>query len=141
MKVLLDTCVVIDVLQDRQPFSEPAKEIFLLNANNIFSGYITAKSITDIYYLMHRITHDNKKSRNIIDKLLSLFQVLSTDGADCQKAILSETSDYENAVMIETALRADIDCIVTRNEHDYQHSPITIYSPTQFLEKIKNDIL
>ena len=28
MIVLLDTCIIIDVLQDRQPFSDDAKKIF-----------------------------------------------------------------------------------------------------------------
>ena len=33
MRVLLDTCVVIDALQSREPFYEEAQEIFLAAGN------------------------------------------------------------------------------------------------------------
>ena len=57
MRVLVDTCVIIDALQSRAPFSEVAQKLFIYSANKQFEGYITAKSVTDIYYLTHRLTH------------------------------------------------------------------------------------
>ncbi len=62
MRALLDTCEIIDTLQNRHPFSEHLKKIFLAAANNAFLGYISAKALTDIYYLTHRYTHDDKSS-------------------------------------------------------------------------------
>ena len=56
MRVLVDTCVIIDALQSRAPFSEAAQKLFIYSANKQFEGYITAKSVTDIYYLTHRLT-------------------------------------------------------------------------------------
>ena len=140
MRVLIDTCVVIDTIQDRLPFSEDSKQIFLFAANNIFNGYISAKSVTDIYYLVHKTTHDKPKTKEIINKLFSLFDILDTKGIDCKKAILSETADYEDAVMIESALRDEIDCIVTRNNRDYAKAPIKIYNPKQFIEMISKEL-
>lgn len=140
MRALIDTCVIIDALQDRKPFSDDSKQIFLYAANNIFGGFITAKSVTDIYYLIHKTTHDNVKTREIINKLFSLFDILDTTGMDCKKAILSDTPDYEDAVMIESALRDELDCIVTRNERDYGKSPVKIYSPKQFIELLSQDL-
>lgn len=54
MKALIDTCIIIDYLQLRQPFFADAREIVMSAAANHFDGFITAKSATDIYYLMHR---------------------------------------------------------------------------------------
>ncbi|MBR1676251.1 MAG: PIN domain-containing protein [Clostridia bacterium] len=140
MRVLLDTCVIIDTLQNRSPFSSDSNTVFLYAANELFNGFITAKSVTDIYYLVHKSTHDIEKTKTIINKLFSLFDCLDTAGIDCKKAILSETSDYEDAVMIETALRNEIDCIITRNERDYGKSPIKIYTPKQFIELLSKDL-
>ena len=53
MKVLIDTCVVVDFLQQRQPFAESALKVFMLAGSGEINGYITAKSVTDIYYLIH----------------------------------------------------------------------------------------
>lgn len=115
MRAFIDTCVVIDALQSREPFAKDAQGVFLAAANNLFLGYISAKSVTDVYYLMHRHTHDDKASRDILNKLFALFDVLDTAGIDCRKAVLSPVSDFEDAVMVETALRSEVDCIVTRN--------------------------
>ncbi len=56
MRALVDTCVIMDALQSRVPFAEAAQKIFIHSANNQFDGYITAKSVTDIYYLTHLLT-------------------------------------------------------------------------------------
>ena len=49
MKALVDTCVIIDLLQKREPFFKEAHLTFLAAAGNQFDGAISAKSITDIY--------------------------------------------------------------------------------------------
>ncbi len=133
MKALLDTCVVVDLLQKREPFFKDARGIFLCIANHRLDGFVSAKALTDIYYLMHRHTHSEADSRKALETLLKLVGVLSTNGIDCQKALLSEVSDYEDAVMIETAIREQMDCIVTRNLADYARSPIAVYAPDAFL--------
>ena len=139
MRALIDTCVIVDVLQSRVPFVEDAQKIFLLAANQQFIGCITAKSTTDVYYLTHRLTHDDKSSKTVLSKLFTLFEVVDTAGMDCRRAIPSEVSDYEDAVMIETALRTEADCIVTRNTRDYSRSPVTVYSPEEFIKKLEEE--
>lgn len=54
-----------------------------------------------------------------MSKLLTLFHLLDTTSLDCRKAISSEISDHEDAIMVETAIRSEMDCIVTRNVKDY----------------------
>jgi predicted nucleic acid-binding protein len=129
MRVLIDTCVIIDALQSRTPFAEAAQKIFLYSANKQFEGYITAKASTDIYYLTHRLTHSDVETRKILSKLYTLFHLLDTTSLDCRKAISSEISDYEDAIMVETAIRSEMDCIVTRNVKDYAKASITVYEP------------
>lgn len=138
MKILLDTCIVIDALQSREPFNAGAEKIFLGVAYNQYEGYITAKAVTDIYYLTHRCMHSDKDTRKIITDLLSLFNVLDTAEMDVRKAVLSDITDYEDAVMVETAARSGMDCIITRNKKDYLKSDVPVYSPDEFLEKNRN---
>ena len=139
MRALIDTCIIIDALQNREPFSENAQQIFLLAANQKFTGYVTAKSVTDIYYLMHRCTHNDKETRNVLNKLLIIFGIMDTAGVDCRHALISNVSDYEDAVMIETAKRSDADCIITRNTKDYAHADITVYTPNEFIDIINTE--
>ncbi|MBR6756110.1 MAG: PIN domain-containing protein [Peptococcaceae bacterium] len=134
MRVLIDTCVIIDALQSRTPFAEDAQSIFIHSANKKFEGYITAKSVTDIYYLTRRLTHNDEETRKILSKLFLLFHLLDTTSLDCRKALSSEMTDYEDAVMLETAIRSEMDCIVTRNVKDYAKAMLKVYEPSYFLE-------
>lgn len=59
----------------------------------------------------------------MLTRLCTLFGLLDTAASDICGAMSAETSDFEDAVMIETAVRAGADCIVTRNTKDYGKSP------------------
>lgn len=139
MRVLIDTCIIIDALQSRVPFAEAAQKIFLSSANKKFEGYITAKSVTDIYYLTHRLTHSDMETRKILSKLFMLFHLLDTTSLDCRKAISSEMNDYEDAIMVETAVRSGMDCIVTRNIKDYTKAAVNVLDPLAFLKLLEAD--
>lgn len=139
MKALIDTCVVIDFLQKREPFAPSAKKIFYGMAADSFSGYITSKAITDIYYLIHRCTHSDKESREKINQLLSLIGLIDTTAEDIFHALASDISDFEDAVMVFSAVRADMDCIVTRNIKDYLKASIAVYTPEQFLNMLEDE--
>lgn len=139
MRALIDTCVVIDALQAREPFAEDARQIFLAVANKRVMGFLTAKSAADICYITHRHTHNGQDTRKVLSTLFSLFELLDTAGMDCRRAILSELTDYEDAMMSETALRCGMDCIVTRNLRDYEKAPVQVYSPSAFLTQIEEN--
>lgn len=139
MNALIDTCIVIDALQSRKPFDKDAEAVFLSAANRQYAGFLTANSVTDIFYLTHKALHSPEEAKKVLGVLFSLFEILDTCGIDCRKALTSDVSDYEDAVMIEAAVRAGIDCIVTRNLKDYARAPLPVYSPEQFLKLLHPD--
>lgn len=112
MTAVVDTCVIIDALQNREPFFTDAQKIFLAVSNRQFCGVLTAKSITDIFYILRRSLHSDEQTKACIHKLLVLFDVADTYAVDCQLALGANTKDFEDAVMIETAKRIGADCIV-----------------------------
>ena len=139
MTAVIDTCVVIDVLQNREPFSKSAIDVFMAVSNRKVAGVLTAKSILDIYYIIRRSLHSESETRAAVNKLLMLFDVADTFAADVRMAVSSETSDYEDAVMIETAKRIGADCIITRNTKDYSASEIPVFTPDEFLERLRDE--
>lgn len=105
-------------------------------ANRRFDGFLTANSMTDVYYLTHRKTHSDKETRQVLNKLLCLFDLLDTTAVDCRRALLSVMADFEDAVMAESAARCHLDCIVTRNTKDYEKAPMPVYTPAELLAHI-----
>lgn len=133
MNALIDTCVVIDALQSRKPFDKDAEAVFMAVANLRCVGFLAANSVTDIYYLMHKALHSAGETKRVLSALFSLFELLDTCGIDCRRVLASGVSDFEDAVMIESAARAEIDCIVTRNVKDYTGAPMPVYTPAEFV--------
>ena len=137
MRILIDTCVVIDFLQKREPFAQDAYNLFLALAMNQANGCITAKAATDVYYLSHRFTHSDKESRQMLGKILSLVELLDTKADNIFQALVSATGDFEDAVMIETAKSNNVEAIVTRNIKDYSKALMSVYTPAEFLKILK----
>ena len=137
MKVLLDTNVIVDVLQRREPWFSDGQKIFYAIAHKQITGCITAKEAADIHFFSRKQYTDQEnvdaKARQVMTKLYALFELVDTLGIDCQNAIAIENGDYEDAIMIESAVRSHIDCIVTRNPDHFKVSPIPVYSPAEFV--------
>ncbi len=137
MRVLLDTNIVIDALQNREPWYHDAQQVFRGAIDKKFIGCITAKEAADIHYFMKKFfkgqENTDQKAREVLTSLFHIFELLDTKSTDCEKAVDSNCPDYEDAVMIETAIREKMDYIITRNVRDYINSPIPVLSPSDFL--------
>lgn len=136
MRAVIDTCVILDYLQSREPFFDDALNIAIGCANREFEGYITANSLTDLYYIIHRHTHSSSESHKIIDKLTMIFGIADTLAEDCVNALHNGMTDYEDAVMAELAYRIGADCIVSRNTGDYHKSKVETIEPAEFLQRL-----
>lgn len=139
MKILMDTNIIIDALTGREPFRESAEQIFMLAANMIEDMYITANSATDIYYLIRKHLHNTEQVKSTMSKLYQLFGILDVTAKDCQDALLSDTKDYEDAVISCCAKRNHMDYIVTRNIKDYEKSKVKALLPEDFIKLASQD--
>lgn len=130
MRILIDTCVLVDYLEDRQ-YADEAERVIL---NGSCYRMITAKTVLDLYYLIHHHTHSREETIASIKAIVDIMdEVIDTLGTDAIKALDGQTTDYEDAVMIETAKRVSADCIITRNIKDYKYSDILVKRPEEFL--------
>lgn len=136
MNILVDTCVIIDALQQREPFVKDSQALLLAVADGTVSGFIPAKSIADIYCIMHRHLHSDERTRILLKKLLMSFGILDTSALDCRNALTSPVSDFEDALLVETAYRTGVDYIVTRNIRDFSRSVIQAVTPSDFMKMI-----
>ena len=141
MRVLLDTNIVVDVLQKRQPWFASGKEIFTAAALQEITGYITAKQASDLYFFACKQLSGepdiDKKARKILNNLFALFEIIDSKGIDCEKALLRENGDFEDAMLIESALREKIDCIVMRNFVHFQNAQVPVYDPESFVKMLR----
>ncbi|CAA6804551.1 MAG: Putative nucleic acid-binding protein, contains PIN domain [uncultured Sulfurovum sp.] len=132
MKILLDTNIVLDVLLAREPFVEMAKEIFILVENKELSGYLCATSVTTLHYLVGR-SKNKKEADEIIEKLLTLFEVSAVTKEVLKDASRNNGLDYEDSVIYTAANYSEVDIIVTRDKKGFKESKVSVLTPNEFL--------
>ena len=59
--------------------------------------------------------------------------ILAVTGDECLDALASAISDYEDAVIERSAVKAKMDCIITRNVKDYQNGMVKAMLPDDFI--------
>jgi predicted nucleic acid-binding protein len=124
MKALIDTNVILDALLAREPWRGAAQAVMLAVAREEIEGAVTASSFTDLYYLIGRNLHDEKKTRQVLLDLLASVSVLDVNDADCEKAFGLAMPDYEDALLACCGKRHKADLIVTRNIKHFENSPV-----------------
>ena len=136
MKLLIDTNIILDAMMIREPWAESAQDIILAIAEEKAEGYITASSVTDIYYLLRKHLKDKEQTKKAIIGLLSIVNVLDVNGIDNEKAFDLPLSDYEDAVLVCCGKRHKMDRIVTRNTKDYKDSPVQAVEPDEIMKDL-----
>lgn len=134
-KALLDTNIVLDAIAARETFLKNAEAIFLLIKNKKITPFITANSITDIYYIARK-SRSETETREALRILLDTFTVIDVRARECREALDFPFGDYEDALLCVCGVKAGVDCIVTRDESmlNMKSGAVRILSPDAFLK-------
>ena len=135
MKIIFDTNVILDVMLLRSPFYGAATQLISEVERKNIKGYICSTTVTTIYYLISK-KKKKKEATQLIKNLLQLFNVTQVNKSILESALNSKFDDYEDSVLHESALKAGLDGIVTRDRKDFRYSTITIFDPEELLKII-----
>jgi predicted nucleic acid-binding protein len=115
LKILLDTNVILDALASREPFNAGADAIFALAGKRRITAYVTASSVTDVYYVLRRKLSD-ETCRSALLHLFNLFSAISVTQNDCLSALNEPIEDFEDALMMVCARKMGVNYIITRDK-------------------------
>ena len=138
MRVLLDTNVVLDVLQTREPFSHHATQLFARVERGELEGVLCATTLTTIDYLLGRVL-SAQQTKDAVRRLLGLFEVAAVTRPVLEAALSSPMADFEEAVLAHAAHQAGVDRIITRNLPAFARSPVPATDPTGFLAQLRGN--
>ena len=137
IKALIDTNVILDIALKREPFFEYASMIFDKIDDQILEGYITASSITDIYYIASK-QKDKLQARTFLLNLVQIMEVIGVDKDIVIEALECDIPDFEDAIQVFSAKSNSIDLIITRNVSDFGLSGLKVLTPQEFIQKLDN---
>ena len=133
MKVFFDSNVIIDGLSARDYSYRPARDLLILATNKTINGFITAKQITDIYYVLKHYYSTEGERRNAIRIISTIFEIIPTMKSDIDYCINSKMKDLEDALIDEVCSVNCIDYLVTSNVKDFDNAKSTIITPQQLV--------
>ena len=128
MRVLIDTNVVLDFLQEREPFVENAARLFeRIDAGEV-EGFIAATTITNIYYIVRRAA-GKSVAQDAIIQVLSDINICAVDLKVLEQALVLNFENFEDAVQYACAVASGVDAIVTRDTSGFTNAEILVVSP------------
>ena len=135
MRVLVDTNIILDALLEREPFFRDAKALLKAIENHQIQGYITATTLTDIFYIARKNKGIERAREDICD-LLALMQICAVDRSILEAAISSNLSEFEDAVQLACAVSNNLNAIATRDAQGFVDVSMQILSAGELLQQM-----
>ncbi len=135
MRWMIDTNVILDVLLNREPFFQSSKAVLALCENRKVQGFVSASTITDIFYLTRKALHSIDETYQVIDALLNTVSVLTITNEDVLNALQMKARDFEDCLLATCAKSNRCEGIVSRNKKDFLSFDIPLFTPEEFLER------
>jgi predicted nucleic acid-binding protein len=115
VRVLVDTNILLDFLLQREPFFQDAELLFQSIEAGQVIGYVTATTLTDIFYISRKHTRSDEQARQAVSETLTAMVICPIDRAVLESAFNSGLVDFEDAVQIFGAVAQGLDAILTRD--------------------------
>ncbi|MGL6194066.1 MAG: type II toxin-antitoxin system VapC family toxin [Thermoguttaceae bacterium] len=134
--ILIDTNVILDTFLRREPFWECAGNVFHEIESETCIGYVSATTITDIYYVLKKYVGSDEARKHLHNLVNSIgIEILAIDKETILHAFSLPMTDFEDAVQVAAASQNGIGAIVTQNTRDFRYASIDAMTPEQFLSK------
>lgn len=129
MQVLIDTNVLIDYIQKREPFYLSAEKIFNACAENRIEGFIAAHSVSNLFFILRKqFTVEERKG--LLKMLCTIFEVVGINKETIMAALDDNGfDDFEDCLQVKCALTVHADYIVSRNIKDFMNSQVRCLDP------------
>ena len=134
-KIIIDLNVILDMLMRRDDH-EAAVAVFDHCVRGFDEGYVCSHEITTLAYFLGKERSLRARRSTIIRNILDTLRVLPATAEVLGEALDSPVQDYEDAVVEVSAIRSDIEFIVTRDLRDFAVSRIQAFTPREYLALI-----
>ena len=133
MRIMVDTNVLLDILQKREPFFSDSYQALRKAIEAEAECLLSASAVTDIFYVLRKALQSPQQAKERVEQLAALVTFADVTGMDIHTALSREMQDFEDAVVDAVAERNEADCILTRNTKDFADSIVPAVTPSDFL--------
>ena len=134
MRILIDTNIILDIVQKREPFFADSYRALRKAIEADAECLISASAAMDIFYMFRKAFQSAQQAKERIEQLSQIVTFADVQGADIHTALTRSMPDFEDAVVHAVAERSDASYILTRNIKDFAGSSVPAITPTEFLK-------
>jgi predicted nucleic acid-binding protein len=131
MRLFLDTNIVVDLLEGREPFCYDAAQLFTMAHEKKVELLVSPMTFSTASFLLRK--HGSEGVRILLSNLRQLVSVTISDERTVDDSIASQFKDFEDAMQYYTALNAKAEIIITRNGKDFTASNLPVMTATEYL--------
>lgn len=131
-RVLIDLNLILDVLQQREPFYLLSARVLAAAETGLIEGYVAAHTLTTLFYLIAK-DQSPETARVSLTELLQFLAVAAVDQDTIEQALTLPYKDFEDAVQMTSAVQVGAQYLVTRDVRDYKAGPLTVIQPAELL--------
>lgn len=132
-RLFLDTNIVVDLLEGREPFCYDAAQLFTMAHEKKVELLVSPMTFSTASFLLRK--HGSTGVRNLLSNLRQLVSVTTSDERTVDDSIASQFKDFEDAMQYYTALNSKAGIIITRNGKDIECSPCPYTAETANRDK------
>ena len=130
MRAFLDTNVLIDLLTERPPEGAEAVKLLAMQELGDVELWASAKSFTDMFYVMREENPSEVVQQAFIDSL-EYLQVGELGCEDIRAAAERKWTDFEDCLIDVCAEKIRADVLLTRDKDGFKQSRLKTASPKQ----------
>jgi len=119
-RYLLDINIVLDYLQQRDPWYPLAKALFQAESQERVDLVLAANTVATIHFFIRK-KDSRKKALAKIEILLRRLRIADVTSAVIVRALQLGLEDLEDGIQAGAAIEARIPVLVTRNGKDFGH--------------------
>ena len=127
-RIFLDTNIVLDFLI-REEYRPQIRK--LISRSEHYDLYISYLTVANAAYIMRK--YPKLELRSNLELMLQLFDIIPNDKHQLEKAIKTDSPDFEDMLQYQAARSLRCDVILTRNTKDYPFSDIPVMDVPTFL--------
>lgn len=131
-RVFVDTDIILDLIQEREPFFQDAVKLFSLMEEKNVLGHVSPLIFANLYYILRK-NYSKKFAIQVLRRLKAIVRILPINEKTIEFALSSNFKDFEDAIQYYSALDARLKYLITRNKVDYEKSGILICTAKEYL--------
>lgn len=120
-RLFLDTNIVVDLLEGREPFCYDAAQLFTMAHDKKVELLVSPMTFSTASFLLRK--HGSKGVRILLSNLRQLVSVTISDERTVDDSIASQFKAFEDAMQYYNALNAKAEIIITRNGKELECLP------------------